>query len=262
MPVVRRRPATPAAAPAPTTAPAPRSAATRRRPAAPAPAPAATLTPVGAGVRLDRRMSLEYLALDEIIPYEYNPRDNEKAIPAVANSIRSFGFLIPCVIDANNVLVAGHTRTEAARLIGMSEVPCIRAEYLTQEQVNAFRLIDNKVAEQATWDHDMLAGEIGKLNELGLDYTKFGWSQAEIDCLSEVVAEECLTSSVTLDEESQRAVAARRAPITTRVVIGEFVFFLPASAYRNWADGIRELTQFSEEAITQELKRRLGMPLV
>ena len=74
-----------------------------------------SLVPVGTGVRLDRRISLEYLALDEIIPYEYNPRDNEKAIPAVANSIRAFGFLIPCVVDANNVLVAGHTRTEAAR---------------------------------------------------------------------------------------------------------------------------------------------------
>ena len=258
MPVIRRRPAAPPATPP---AVAPRSP-TRRRAASPAAPPAPALAPVGAGVRLDRRMTLEYLALDEIIPYEYNPRDNEKAIPAVANSIRSFGFLIPCVIDANNVLVAGHTRTEAARLIGMREVPCLRAEYLTQEQVNAFRLIDNKVAEQATWDHDMLAGEIGKLSDLGLDYTKFGWSQAEIDCLSEVVAEECLQAPVTLDEESQREVAARRAPITTRVVIGEFVFFLPASAYRNWADGIRELTQFSEEAITQELKRRLGMPLV
>lgn len=257
MPVIRRRPAAP---PAPSPAPSPaRRAPARKRAAAPS---APTLAPVGAGVQLDRRMTLEYLALDEIIPYEYNPRDNEKAIPAVANSIRSFGFLIPCVIDSNNVLVAGHTRTEAARLIGMREVPCIRAEYLTQEQVNAFRLIDNKVAEQATWDHDMLAGEIGKLSELGLDYTKFGWSQAEIDCLSEVVSEECLRAPVTLDEESQRNVAARRAPITTRVVIGEFVFFIPAAQYRVWADGIRELTQYSEEAITQELKRRLGMPLV
>lgn len=207
-------------------------------------------------------MTLEYLSLDEITPYEYNPRDNEKAIPAVANSIRSFGFLIPCVIDSNNVLVAGHTRTEAARLLGMREVPCIRAEHLNQDQINAFRLIDNKVAEVATWDHDMLAGEIGKLSDMGLDFTQFGWSREEIDCLSEVVAEECLTTPVVVSEGDQQAVSQRRAPVTARLVLGEFVFFVPATVYRHWADGIRQLCNFGEEAIVTELKRRLGIPVV
>lgn len=207
-------------------------------------------------------MQLEYLGLDEITPYEYNPRDNEKAIPAVANSIRSFGFLVPAVVDAENCLVAGHTRWAAARLIGMTEIPCIRAAHLTQEQINAFRLIDNKVAEQASWDHDLLAAEIGKLADLGLDFTRFGWSREEIDCLSEVVAEECLSAPVVVTEEEQAAVSQRRAPITTRIVIGEFVFFIPAATYRNWSDGIRELCRFEEDAITTELKRRLGIPIV
>lgn len=221
-----------------------------------------SLAPVGSGVRLDVRMQLEYLSLDEITPYEYNPRDNEKAIPAVANSIRSFGFIVPCVVDANNVLVAGHTRWAAARLIGMHEVPCLRAAHLNQDQINAFRLIDNKVAEQASWDHEMLAGEIGKLGELGIDFTKFGWSREEIDCLSEVVGEECLRAPVRVDEAEQAAVSQRRAPVTTRLVLGEFVFFIPASTYRTWSEGLRELCEFNEDAITVELKRRLGIPIV
>ncbi len=254
MPTVRRRvPAAPSSPP-----PAPPRAAPRRR----APErPAATLSPVGAGVSLEARMQLEYLGLDEIIPYDYNPRDNEKAIPAVANSIRSFGFLVPCVVDANNVLVAGHTRLAAAGLIGMREVPCLRAQHLNQDQINAFRLIDNKVSELAAWDHDMLAGEIGKLGDLGLDFTKFGWSREEIDCLSEVVAEECLSAPINVSSDDQARVADRRAPVTARLVLGEFVFFIPAATYRNWADGIRQLCNFEEDAITSELKRRLGIPV-
>lgn len=253
MPSVRRR------SPAVTTPPPspPRPVVRRGRGAA----PATTLAPIGTGVSLEQRMQLEYLSLDEIVPYEYNPRDNEKAIPAVANSIRSFGFLVPCVVDANNVLVAGHTRLAAAGLIGMREVPCLRAQHLNPEQINAFRLIDNKVSELAAWDHDMLAGEIGKLGDLGLDFTKFGWSREEIDCLSEVVAEECLRAPVDVSTEDQARVADRRAPITARLVLGEFVFFIPAATYRNWADGIRQLCNFEEDAITSELKRRLGIPV-
>lgn len=256
MPTIRRtvRTATAPTTPAPSPRPPARKVASRRTPAAP------TLVAVGAGVNLRERMQIEYINVDEIIPYEYNPRDNEKAIPAVANSIRSFGFLVPCVVDANNVLVAGHTRLEGAKLNSMPEIPCIRAAHLTQDQINAFRLMDNKVAEQATWDHDMLAAEIGKLSALGLDFTKFGWSREEIDCLSEVVAEECLRSPVDISAEDQAVVAERRAPITARCVIGEFVFFIPAATYRAWADGIRQLANFNEDGISVELKRRLGMP--
>lgn len=198
--------------------------------------------------------------ITDITPYPYNPRDNEKAIPQVKESIANFGFLITCVVDANGVLVAGHTRVEAAKLLGMIEVPVIRATHLSQAQINAFRLIDNKVSEGASWDFDLLAGEIGKLNDLGLDFTQFGWSQADIDCLSEVVAETCLTQSVVVPDEQQQQVSQRRAPQTARTVIGEFVFFIPATAYRTWADGIRQLCNFDEEAISAELKRRLGMP--
>lgn len=215
----------------------------------------------GGVIDFNQRMELEYVDLNDIIPYAFNPRDNEKAIPAVAESIKTFGFLVPCVIDANNVLVAGHTRTEAAKLLGMTEVPCIRATNLTQEQLNAFRLIDNKVSEQATWDHDLLAGEISKLGDINLDWTQFGWTREEIDCLSEVVASDCLEAQETAAQAQADAGAShdRRAPTRARFVLGELVFFLESNVYRSWVDGLRQLHDFNEQAIVNDLKRRLGV---
>lgn len=222
-----------------------------------------TPPPAPAGVDLSKRLQWEYVDIADIHPYEYNPRDNEKAIPAVANSIRSFGFLIPVVLDANNVLVAGHTRVEAAKLNGMTEVPAVRATYLTPEQINAFRLIDNKVAEQATWDFDLLSSEVAKLADLGLDFTQFGWTQEEIDCLGEVVAADCLTATdVTEQAEATNeatGTANRRAPTQARFVLGEIVMFLPVSEYRPWVDGLRALHDFNEAAIHNDIKRRLGI---
>lgn len=212
-------------------------------------------------VDINRRVAFEYVDLNDITPYPFNPRDNEKAIPAVAESIRAFGFLVPCVIDHNNVLVAGHTRTEAAKLLGMQEVPCIRADHLTQEQINAFRLIDNKVAEAAAWDHDLLAGEISKLSEINLDWTKFGWNQEEIDCLTEVVAADCLDAQQTAAQAVADAAGSqnRRAPTRARFVLGELVFFIDSNTYRAWVDGLRQLHDFNEVAITTDIKRRLGI---
>jgi hypothetical protein len=240
--------------------PAAKKTAPRRR--LPARSENLSLAPIGQGVDLDQRYQIEYVRWEDVIPYEYNPRDNEKAIPAVASSIRSVGFIVPCVVDANNVLIAGHTRHAAARLIGMTHIPVLRATHLSQDQINAFRLIDNKVSELADWNHDMLAGEIGKLAASGINFTQFGWSQEEIDCLSEIAADECLSAPVVVSAEDQARVSERRAPITTRIVIGEFVFFIPSAMYRNWAEGIRQLCEFSDENITRELKTRLGLPLV
>lgn len=214
-------------------------------------------SPAMAPVNLARRLEWTYVDINDITPYPYNPRDNEAAIPAVAASIKAFGFLVPCVIDANNVLVAGHTRIEGAKLNGMTEVPCVRASYLTSAQIDAFRLIDNKVSEAAKWDFDLLSGEISKLSE-SLDFTQFGWNQEEIDCLSSVVAADCLDAPAVVEEESPEA-QSRRSPQTARFVLGEVVFFIPATAYRNWVDGLRQLHDFNEDAIVTDLKRRLGI---
>ena len=90
--------------------------------------------------------------IDSLTPYENNPRHNEKAVEPVAESIREFGFKVPIVIDGAGVVVTGHTRLKAAKSLGMKKVPCIIADDLTPEQVDAFRLADNKTAELAEWE--------------------------------------------------------------------------------------------------------------
>lgn len=113
------------------------------------------------------------MELGEIIPYENNPRNNEKAVEFVANSIREFGFKNPIIVDKNNVIVAGHTRLKAAYLLGLEKAPVIVADDLTEEQVKAFRLADNKTAELADWDFDKLEEEIKELENI--DMNLFGF---------------------------------------------------------------------------------------
>lgn len=86
--------------------------------------------------------------LDGIRPYEDNPRNNDDAVDKVAESIQKFGFKVPIVIDSEGVIVAGHTRYKAAQKLGLEKIPCIVADDLTDAQVRAFRLVDNKVAER------------------------------------------------------------------------------------------------------------------
>lgn len=117
---------------------------------------------------------IEKLSLDVLIPYENNPRINEKAVEAVANSIREFGFNVPIIIDKDNVIVAGHTRYEACKILGLDSIPCHRVDNLTDEQVKAFRLADNKTAELADWDFSKLEVELSGLEfdmgEFGFDF--------------------------------------------------------------------------------------------
>ena len=125
-----------------------------------------------------KEMVIEYLKPSEIVPYENNPRNNDEAVEYVANSIREFGFKVPIIVDSNNVIVAGHTRLKASELLGLEQVPCIRADDLTEDQIKAFRLADNKVSEIATWDFGKLSIE---LDDIDLDMTEFGFESIELD---------------------------------------------------------------------------------
>lgn len=115
-------------------------------------------------------MEIENIRLSELTPYKNNPRKNEKAVEGVANSIKEFGFKVPIVIDKDNVIVTGHTRFLAAQALGYEIVPCLRADDLTEDQIKAFRLADNKVAEISRWDTKKLAVE---LNNIKLDMRPF-----------------------------------------------------------------------------------------
>jgi DNA modification methylase len=108
--------------------------------------------------------------------YENNPRNNDEAIKAVANSIREFGFKVPIVITSDNVIIAGHTRLKASVSLGLEEVPCIVADDLNEAQIKAFRLADNKTAELATWDLSRLEEELAGID---MDMLQFGFEEME-----------------------------------------------------------------------------------
>lgn len=116
--------------------------------------------------------------IDEVIPYENNPRKNEEAVDYVAKSIKEFGFKVPIIIDKDNVIVTGHTRLKAAKKLGLKEVPCIMADDLTEEQIKAFRLADNKVSEIATWDFDLLNLELDDITNINME--DFGFTFDDI----------------------------------------------------------------------------------
>lgn len=118
-------------------------------------------------------MDIKILNINELKPYEKNPRKNDEAVKYVAESIKQFGFKVPIVIDKDHVIVAGHTRWKAAKKLGISDVPCIIADDLSDEQIKAFRLADNKVAEKAEWDMDLLSFELDDL--IDFDMSVFGF---------------------------------------------------------------------------------------
>ena len=118
-------------------------------------------------------MKIIEVDIEKIIPYVNNPRINDEAVDFVAASISEFGFKQPLVIDKNNVVVAGHTRLKAAKKLGLQKVPCLMADDLTDQQIKAYRLADNKVGELATWDIDKLEIELEEIQEL--DMVDFGF---------------------------------------------------------------------------------------
>ena len=138
--------------------------------------------------------------IEEIIPYANNPRNNDRAVAAVACSISEFGFKVPCVIDKKNILVTGHTRLLAAKKLGMTKVPCVIADDLTDAQIKAYRLADNRVAELAEWDKDLLAMELQQLAALDIKMDGFGFDADEMNSL-ETVSEDELPE---IDEEEPK----------------------------------------------------------
>ena len=120
-------------------------------------------------------MQINNVAIGAVVPYARNPRRNDAAISKVAASLQEFGWRQPIVVDAEMVVVAGHTRLEAARSLGMGEVPIHVATGLTPEQIKAYRLADNRVGQEAEWDHELLRLELGELESMdfALDLTGF-----------------------------------------------------------------------------------------
>lgn len=138
------------------------------------------------------------MKLTDLIPYENNPRINDDAIDVVANSIKEFGFKNPIIIDKDNVIVCGHTRRLAAIKLGLTEVPCIRADDLTEDQIKAFRVADNKTSELSTWDLDKLKIELG---DIELNMADFGFEDL-LDQMKELPEDDEFDADTELEKEA------------------------------------------------------------
>lgn len=128
-------------------------------------------------------LTFETWPIDRCIDYARNPRKNDHAVDKVAAAIREFGFRVPIVAKSDGLVVDGHLRLKAAKKLGLTEVPVILADDMSEAQIKAFRLSVNKVAELAEWDTDLLGLEIADLKEMGFDLALTGFEAAEIDAL-------------------------------------------------------------------------------
>jgi site-specific DNA-methyltransferase (adenine-specific) len=124
-------------------------------------------------------MDISFVKINEIEPYEKNPRKNKDAVQYVTESIRQFGFKVPIVLTKGKQIICGHTRWLAAKKLKMNEVPCIFADDLTEEQIRAFRLADNKVSEFAEWDFGLLGEELDDI--INIDMSAFGFDDLQVD---------------------------------------------------------------------------------
>ena len=125
-------------------------------------------------------MKIELKNIADIKPYPNNPRINDDAVDAVVASIREFGFRQPLVVDTEGVIICGHTRYKAALKLELKKVPVHVAKDLTPEQIKAYRIADNKTAELAEWNYDLLPIELSELGDAGFDLALMGFNQEEL----------------------------------------------------------------------------------
>jgi DNA modification methylase len=126
------------------------------------------------------KLAIKIVPIDQVKPYERNPRLNDQAVDAVAASLRDFGFRKPIVVDGDSIIICGHTCWKAAKQLGLERVPIHIAKDLTPEQAKAYRIADNKTSEIAAWDNELLALELSDLQEADVDLTEFGFSTEEL----------------------------------------------------------------------------------
>lgn len=129
------------------------------------------------------KMNVEYWKTEDVKPYENNPRINDGAVEATANSIKEFGWKQPIVVDKEGVIIAGHTRLKAAKKLGMEEIPVLVAKDLSSEQADAYRLADNKTGEISEWNMDMLGDELSQIEDI--DMTDFGFDDEDLELQDE-----------------------------------------------------------------------------
>ncbi|MCH7685116.1 MAG: ParB N-terminal domain-containing protein [Planctomycetes bacterium] len=151
-------------------------------------------------------MKVEQWKIDDVKPYEHNPRVNDQAVDAVAASIQEFGFRQPIVVDEDGVIIAGHTRYKAAQKLGLETVPVHVAKGLTPAQVKAYRLADNRTGELSEWNFDLLPIELADLQEMEFDLDLLGFSVDDLTKILGSDVKEGLTDPDQVPEPPDEAV--------------------------------------------------------
>ena len=153
-------------------------------------------------------MKIVEMKVADLIPYERNPRHNDEAVDYVAESIKQFGFNVPIVIDKDNTVVCGHTRLKAAKKLKIKTVPCVVKDDLTDEEIRAYRLADNRSAEKATWDIELLDMELANIETIDMQLLGFDEEKEEKPGTSErkeveINDDYCITIECETEEELQ-----------------------------------------------------------
>ncbi len=151
-------------------------------------------------------MQIELRPIDSIKPYDRNPRVNEPAVDAVAESIKAFGFRQAIVVDEHGVIICGHTRYKAALKLGLQQVPVHVAVDLPPDKVKAYRIADNKSAELSDWDYNLLPVELGELQEMNYDLASLGFSEEELAKILDTGIKEGLTDPDQIPEPPDDAI--------------------------------------------------------
>lgn len=179
-------------------------------------------------MKINEKLKIKYVKLTEITPCSTNPRvNNEEAIEKVGISISNFGFKQPIVVDKNMEIIAGHTRYKAAINLQLEEVPIIVAQDLTEEQVKALRIADNKTAEFSSWDNGLLKNALRDLEEIGYDLEATGFDFMEVDKLLN-------SDAIFIDEEP-------KGEEETGYIIQYNIIFNDEEEQKKWHDYLKRL---------------------
>lgn len=195
---------------------------------------------------------IEMWGVEKLRPYIRNARTHsDEQISQIAASFLQFGMVNPLLVDSEAGLIAGHGRLEAAKLIGMKKVPVIVLDHLTEEQKQAYIIADNKLAENAGWDRELLQQEIQSLMEKDFDVGIIGFSQDELEQILKQVEDEITDG---FDDDSEEDVTEEA---DTVCVVGSYRIPIARDEYMRWHDAIREKVGFEKDAIKDEIRRRL-----
>lgn len=226
------------------------------------------------------QLKYETVPLTAIKPHKRNPRDNTAAVDVVAASLREFGFLVPIVLDGGGEIIAGHTRYQAAKdiykkkgeirlpdgsLLPKGHVLVLRAKHLNPVQVRAFRVIDNRTSELATWKDSLLQQELAFLQDEGLALTPLGFDEDDIARVSKLAQQADALPPSTVDDEIEasegdtRTRTVSRVPKSVRVQVGDIRFHVLTDKFEAWLHNLRRANKFDDARVIAALAKKMGL---